>query len=75
MVVFDTHIGPGGENSGGGMLKKAVKKMEKQIQQKTPKLKKLTSGLQVAVKGMKGPLVDGELERCKAFGKEILSKL
>lgn len=75
IVVFDTHIGGGGEGSGGGFLKKAVQKMEKQIQKEIPKLKKITNGLQVAVKGIKGPLVEGELQKCKKFGKEIASLL
>jgi hypothetical protein len=31
--------------------------------------------LKIAVNGIKGPLVEGELEKCKAFAKEIAEKL
>jgi flavodoxin len=75
IAVFDTHTGSGGEGSGGGLLKKAKQKMEKQIQKQAPKLEKIINGLQVAVKGMKGPLIDGELDRCKEFAKKIASNL
>ncbi|MHA2280652.1 MAG: flavodoxin family protein [Promethearchaeota archaeon] len=72
IVVFDTHTGDG--KSTGGMMRRAVKKMEKQIEN-NPKLNKVIDGLQVAVKGIKGPLIDGELDKCKEFGKKIASKL
>ena len=72
IVVFDTHSGDG--ISTGGPMRRAVKKMEKQIQ-KNPNLKKLMNGLQVAVNGIKGPLIEGELEKCKAFAKEIVKNL
>ncbi|MFW9882175.1 MAG: flavodoxin family protein, partial [Candidatus Thorarchaeota archaeon] len=72
IVVFDTHIGDG--ITSGGIMRRAVKKMEKQIQ-KNPNLKKIVNGLQVAVKGIKGPLIEGELEKCKAFAKEIAKNL
>lgn len=72
IVVFDTHTGDG--KSTGGVMRRAVKKMEKQIQ-KNPNLKKIMNGLQVAVKGIKGPLIEGELEKCKVFAKEIAKNL
>jgi len=72
IVVFDTHSGDG--ISTGGPLRRAVKKMEKQIQ-KNPNLTKIMNGLQVAVKGIQGPLIEGELEKCKAFAKEIAKNL
>ena len=72
IVVFDTHSGDG--ISTGGVMRRAVKKMEKQIQ-KNPNLKKIMNGLQVAVNGIKGPLIEGELEKCEAFGKEIAKNL
>ncbi len=72
IVVFDTHTGDG--KSTGGIMRRAVKKMEKQIE-KNPKLNKVMDGLQVAVKGIKGPLIDGELDKCKEFGKELAKKL
>lgn len=72
IVVFDTHSGDG--ISTGGPMRRAVKKMEKQIQ-KNPNLTKIMNGLQVAVKGIQGPLIEGELEKCKAFAKEIAKNL
>ena len=72
VAVFDTHSGDG--ISTGGPMRRAVKKMEKQIQ-KNPNLTKIMNGLQVAVKGIQGPLIEGELEKCKAFAKEIVKNL
>jgi flavodoxin len=72
IVVFDTHTGDGVKTS--GPMRRAVKKMEKQIQ-KNPNLKKIVKGLQVAVKGIKGPLIEGELDKCKEFAKEIAQNL
>jgi flavodoxin len=72
IVVFDTHSGDGINT--GGPMRKAVKKMEKQIE-KNPNLEKIMNGLQVAVKGIEGPLIDGELEKCKAFAKKIVENL
>ena len=50
------------------VIKGQVKKMEKQIQ-KNPNLKKIINGLQVAVKGIKDPLIEGELDKCKEFNE------
>ena len=72
IVVFDTHSGDGVTTK--GPMRKAMEKMEKQIA-KNPNLTKIMSGLKVAVNGIKGPLVDGELEKCKTFAKEIAEKL
>ena len=71
VIAFDTHSA-GGE---GTFLRKAVFKMEKQLRKKIPTMKILMNGLQVKVHGIKGPLVDGELNKCKTFGKEIASNL
>ena len=66
-AVFDTHI--------GGDFEKAVKKMEKRINEKVPGLKLLAPGLSIKVQGMKGPLVEGELPKCKEFGSEIAAQI
>lgn len=66
-VVFDTYIGKDFE--------KAVKKMEKQVNEKVPGLKRLAPGLSIKVQGIKGPIVEGELQKCKGFGKKIASQL
>jgi flavodoxin len=72
IVVFDTHSGDGVTT--GGAMRRAMEKMEKQIA-KNPNLTKIMGGLKVAVNGIKGPLVEGELEKCKAFAGEIAEKL
>jgi len=66
-AVFDTYLGRDFE--------KAVKKMEKQIGQKVPGLKLVTPGLSIRVEGMKGPITEGELPKCKDFGAKIAAQL
>jgi flavorubredoxin len=60
IAVFDTYI--------SGDFEKATKKMEKQITEKVPSLDIALPGLSLKVKNYKGPLKDGELEKCKQFG-------
>jgi len=67
-AVFDTYLGK-------GFFEKAVKKMEKRINEKVPSLKLITSGLSIRVRGAKGPIVEGELPKCKDFGKKIATQL
>ena len=64
-AVFDTYL--------GGDFEKAVKKMGKQINDKAPGLKLATPGLSIRVEGMKGPITEGELSRCREFGAKIAS--
>jgi len=66
-AVFDTYL--------GGDFEKAVKKMEKRIGEQVPGLKLITSGLSINVQGMKGPIEEGELPKCKDFGKRIANQL
>jgi len=68
VAVFDTNLG-------GNQLEKAVKKMEKRIGEKIPRLKLIAPGLSIKVGGMKGPIVDGELPKCKDFGKKLANQL
>ena len=56
-------------------FEKAVKKMEKRIAEQVPDLKLMTSGLSIRVGGTKGPIVDGELPKCRDFGKKITYQL
>jgi len=67
VAVFDTYI--------GGDFEKAVKKMEKQISEKVPKLKLAAPGLSIRVKGMKGPVAEEELPKFKEFGASIATQL
>jgi|UniRef100_A0A7V3JA91 flavodoxin len=66
-AVFDTYMGKD--------FGKAVKKMEKRINEKVPGLKQIAAGLSVKVHGMKGPIVEGELPKCKEFGKNVAALL
>jgi len=59
-AVFDTYMSKDYE--------KAVKKMEKQIDEVMPNLNKASSGLSIKVGGMKGPIVEEDLPKCKEFG-------
>jgi len=67
-AVFDTYLGK-------VFFEKAVKKMEKRINQKAPELKQIAPGLSIAVEGLKGPIVEGELPKCKEFGNKIAARL
>ena len=62
-AVFDTYMGKDFE--------KATGKMEKQITKVMPNMKKLSSGLSIKVGGMKGPIVDEDLAKCKEFGIKL----
>jgi flavorubredoxin len=66
-AVFDTYLGIDFE--------KAVKKMEKQINEKAPELKMIALGLSVRVQGMKGPIQEGELPKCKEFGHKMATQI
>ena len=70
-AVFDTYLGKRSDY----FFEKAVKKMEKRINEKVPGLKRIAPGLSIKVQEMKGPLVEGELPKCKDFGKKIGTKL
>jgi flavorubredoxin len=67
VAVFDTYL--------GGDFEKAVKKMEKRIGEKVPGLKLIIPGLSIKVGGMKEPIVEGELPKCKDFGRKIATQL
>jgi hypothetical protein len=54
---------------------KAVKKMEKRIIDKVPEIRLLTPSLSIRVDGMKGPISEGELPKCKDFGGTIASQV
>ncbi|MFX1411925.1 MAG: flavodoxin family protein [Promethearchaeota archaeon] len=63
-AVFDTYLSKDFE--------KAVKKMEKQISEKMPDLNKVASGLSIKVEGMKGPITEEDLPKCKEFGINLI---
>lgn len=54
---------------------RAVKKMEKIIEEKFPNIKLVSGSLSVRVHGVTGPLVEGELQKCKEWGTTIANQL
>lgn len=66
-ATFDTY--------GGKDFEKVVKKLEEQLREKVPGLKIAAPGLSVKVKGLLGPIMDGELPKCREFGVKIAKKL
>lgn len=64
VAVFDTYLGTDFE--------KSVKRMEEQIRSMVPGLKIIAPGLSIRVADMKGPIVEGELAKCKDFARRLL---
>ncbi len=64
VAVFDTYLGEDFE--------KSVKRMEEQIRTTLPGLRIVAPGLSIRVADMKGPIVEGELLKCKDFAKELV---
>lgn len=54
---------------------RAVRKLEKMAQKKLPNLKLVSPSLSIRVKGIPGPIVEGELLRCRDFGRTIAKQL
>jgi NAD(P)H dehydrogenase (quinone) len=54
---------------------RAVKKLEKMAEKKLPNLKLISSSLSIRLNGIPGPLVEGELPKCKDFGRRIANQL
>jgi flavorubredoxin len=54
---------------------RAVKKLESIVAEKLPGLKLVMPGLSVHVRGVSGPVVDGELPKCVEYGKAIAAQL
>jgi flavorubredoxin len=66
-AAFDTCLGISSEQ--------AMKKLEKRICGKVPGSKLVTPGLSIGVKGMRGPILEGELPKCKEFGNKIATQI
>jgi len=54
---------------------RAVKKLEKMAEKELPNLKPISPSLSIRVHGIPGPIVEGELPKCKDFGKRIANQL
>jgi menaquinone-dependent protoporphyrinogen IX oxidase len=63
-AAFDTYLSKDFE--------KALKKMEKQISERMPNLTKASPGLSIKVDGMKGPITEEDLPKCKEFGIKLI---
>lgn len=57
------------------VLDRSVRKMERMVQEKLPNLTLISPSLSVRVKGVSGPIVDGELPKCVDFGKALVAQL
>jgi flavorubredoxin len=66
-AAFDTYLGRSSEQ--------AMRKMEKNISGKVPGAKLVAPGLSIRVQGMKGPISDGELPKCREFGNKIATQI
>jgi len=73
-TIFDTYMGDDSETAEEGVCSytKMIDKFENQINETLPGLKRLSPGLSIKVDGMKGPIADGELPKCKDFGKKLV---
>ena len=67
IAVFDTYMSKDFE--------KAVKKMEKGIGKKIPGSELMAPGLSIRVQAIKGPILDGELPKCREFGRKVATKI
>ena len=68
-ITFDTENPENIEKKQGSAAEKIAEKL------KDKKLTPLLPVLKAAVLGMKGPIVDGEIERTKEFTRELVLKL
>ncbi|MFX1387970.1 MAG: flavodoxin family protein [Promethearchaeota archaeon] len=72
--IFNTYMGEDPETTEEGICyyKKMLDKMDKQINEMMSNLTKLSSPLSIKVAGMKGPILDEELPKCKDFGIKLV---
>jgi len=54
---------------------RAVRKMEKSLEKKLPRINFISPSLSVRVHGVTGPIFEGELSRCRDFGRRIANQL
>ena len=54
---------------------RAVKKLEKMVEEKFPNLHLISPGLSIRVYGIQGPIVEEELSRCVDYGRKIAYQL
>ena len=54
---------------------RAVRKMERSLEKKLPRINLISPSLSVIVHGVTGPLFEGELSRCRDFGRRMANQL
>ena len=69
VAVFGTYAGK------VRVLDRAVRKMERMVQEKMSSLTLISPSLSVRVNGVSGPVVDGELPKCVDFGRALVAQL
>jgi flavorubredoxin len=69
VAVFGTYAGR------ERLQDRAERKLEAMTLTKLPKMKLLSPGLSVHVRGVSGPMVDGELQKCLVFGKRLAQQV
>jgi flavorubredoxin len=69
VVVFGTYAGKERTQD------RAVMKLERIVAEKLPNSKLVLPGLSVHVKGVSGPVVEGELPKCVEYGKAIATQI
>jgi len=69
VAVFGTYSGRAREPD------RAVRKMEKSLEKKLPEITLISPSLSVRVHGVTGPIFEGELSRCRDFGRRIANQL
>ena len=62
-AAFDTYM--------GDQVDLVVTTIENQVSESQPDLKKASQGLSIKVTGMKGPIADEDLPKCKEFGIKL----
>lgn len=68
VAFFDTYMGKD--------YQKAVKKMENSLSSSSASGAHLiTPGLSIRVEGMRGPIAEGELDKCTEFGGRIAAQI
>ena len=69
VAVFGTYSGKARESD------RAVKKLERIAEKRLPNVNLISPSLSVRVKGVTGPLVEGELPKAIDFGRRIANQL
>jgi flavorubredoxin len=54
---------------------RTVRKMEKSLEKKLPKINLISPSLSVKVHGVTGPIFEGDLSKCRDFGRRIANQL